>query len=198
MSGSRNPGTQQPARRGGVIESVRNGHYFNFPLAFRSTPKPIIAKVHGYAYGAGMDLTLASDMAIASTDARIAAIFVKRAIIGGTAQLPRMVGLKKAMEMLMTGEPLDGVQAQAAGMVNYAVPPDQLDACVQEWAKRLAAGPTRVIANIKFAALRGLDMNFNDSVAFAAVATGEAGRTEDAPEGRRAFWEKRAPAFTGQ
>lgn len=188
----------QPVRRRDLIDSVRSGQYFRMAQAFRSNPKPIIAKVHGYAYGAGMDLVLASDIAIAADNATIAAIFVKSGIVGGTAQLPRYVGIKKAMEMLLTGEPVAAPRAQELGLINYAVPPDDLDDVVRGWAQRLASGPTRIMSIIKLATYRGLDMSFQDSVMLAAVATGEVGRTEDATEGRAAFREKRSPRFSGR
>lgn len=189
---------REPRPRRDLLTSVRSGNYFHFGQAFRSNPKPIITRVQGFAYGAGMDLVLASDIAIAASDAKIAAIFVQSGIIGGTAQLPRYVPLKKAMEMLLTGEPVEAPEAERLGLINYAVPPEQLDDVVEEWAERLAAGPTRIIGNIKLAAYRGLDLNFEDSVMLAAAATGEAGRTEDGPEGRSAFLEKRPPVFTGR
>lgn len=189
-------GTPRPRRD--LVTSVRSGHYFNFPHAFRSNPKPIIAKVHGFAYGAGMDLTLASDLAIAADDTKIAAVFVRSGIIGGTAQLPRYVNLKKAMEMLLLGEPVDAPRAVELGLLNYAVPADDLDDVVAEWAQKLATSPTRIISHIKLAAYRGLDMSLQDAVVLAAAATGEAGRTEDGQEGRSAFLEKREPEFVGR
>jgi 2-(1,2-epoxy-1,2-dihydrophenyl)acetyl-CoA isomerase len=199
ISGSRAiEGQAPPVRRNSVVDSMRGSGYFAYPQAFAATPKPIICRVHGYAYGAGMDLMLASDIAIAATDARIAAVFVKRAITGGMAQLPRNIGMKKAMEMLMTGDPVDGTEAQALGLVNYAVPPEQLDDTVRVWAEKLAAGPTKVIGVIKFAARRGLEMSLDNAVMMSAVANGEAGRTEDSSEGRRAFFEKRQPHFVGR
>lgn len=197
IRGGRLPdGTPRPRRD--LVTSVRSGHYFNFAQAFRSNPKPIIARVHGYAYGAGMDLLLASDLAIAADDAKIAAVFVRSGIIGGTAQLPRYVHLKKAMEMLLLGEPIDAPQAVELGLINYAVPADELDDVVAEWAQKLASSPTRILSHIKLATYRGLDMSLQDAVVLAAAATGEAGRTEDGQEGRSAFLEKRQPVFTGR
>ena len=188
----------QPRPRRDLVTSVRSGHYFNFPEAFRSNPKPIIARVHGYAYGAGMDLLLASDMAIAADDAKIAAVFVRSGIIGGTAQLPRYVPLKKAMEMLFLGEPLDAPRAVELGLLNYAVPADDLDDAIAEWAGKLASSPTRILSHIKLATYRGLDMSLRDAVVLAAAATGEASRTEDGQEGRSAFLQKRQPEFVGR
>jgi 2-(1,2-epoxy-1,2-dihydrophenyl)acetyl-CoA isomerase len=198
IRGSAVTSTEAPAGRRDLIESVRNGQYFNMAQAFRGNPKPIIARVHGYAFGAGMDLVLASDIAIASDDARIAAVFVRNGIIGGTAQLPRAIGIKRAMEMLLSGDEVSAARAVELGLVNYAVPAEQLDDAVQAWAQKLAAGPTRIMSMIKLATYRGLDMSFQDSVMLAAVATGEARQTQDAKEGRAAFAEKRAPNYTGR
>ena len=188
----------QPRPRRDLATSVRSGHYFNMPHTFRSIPKPIIARVHGYAYGAGMDLVLASDMAIAADDTKIAAVFVRSGIIGGTAQLPRYVGLKKAMEMLLLGEPIEAPEAVSLGLINYAVPADDLDDAVGEWAEKLATGPTRIMSHIKLAAYRGLDMSVGDAQMLAAAVTSEAGQTEDGQEGRSAFLSKRDPVFTGR
>ncbi|MEX2229999.1 MAG: enoyl-CoA hydratase-related protein [Dehalococcoidia bacterium] len=197
-AGARAAAAGGTAPRRDLVTSVRSGNYFHFAQAFRSVPKPIIARVHGFAYGAGMDLVLASDMAIAADDARVGAVFVRSGIIGGTAQLPRYVGIKKAMEMLLSGEPVDAPRAVELGLLNYAVPAEQLDDAVQQWAEKLAAGPTRIMGTIKLAAYRGLDMHFEDAVMLAAAANGEASRTEDGVEGKRAFAEKRPPVFTGR
>ncbi|MDA1003390.1 MAG: enoyl-CoA hydratase/isomerase family protein [Chloroflexi bacterium] len=197
-AGARAAAAGETPRRRDLVTSVRSGNYFHFAQAFRSVPKPIIARVHGFAYGAGMDLVLASDMAIAADDARVGAVFVNSGIIGGTAQLPRYVPLKKAMEMLLSGEPVPAPRAVEIGLLNYAVPPDQLDAVVEQWAGKLADGPTRIMGTIKLAAYRGLDMHFEDSVMLAAAANGEASRTEDGVEGKRAFAQKRPPVFTGE
>ncbi len=187
-----------PPRRRDMMTSVRTGNYFHFAQAFRSIPKPIITRIHGFAYGAGMDLMLASDISIAASDAKIAAVFVQSGIIGGTAQLPRYVPLKRAIEMLLTGDPVEAPRAEQLGLINYSVPPDQLDDVVDEWAHKLATGPTRIMGNIKLAAYRGLDLTLADSVLLAAAATGESGRTEDGQEGRSAFLEKRSAIFTGR
>jgi 2-(1,2-epoxy-1,2-dihydrophenyl)acetyl-CoA isomerase len=101
------------------------------------------------------------------------------------------------MEMLLSGEPVDAPRAVELGLLNYAVPPDQLDSTVEHWAAKLADGPTRIMGTIKLAAYRGLDMHFEDSVMLAAAANGEASRTEDGMEGKRAFAQKRPPVFTG-
>lgn len=188
----------EPRPRGDLIGSMRSSNYGRFALAFRACPKPIVTKIHGFAYGAGMDLCIASDISIAANSAKIGAVFVKRAIIGGTAQLPRVVGIKKAIEMLLTGEPVEAPDAERFGLINYAVPDEELDAKVEEFAQKLAAGPTRVMGNIKWAAYQGLEVPFNQAVLLASAFQGEGGRTEDRIEGGKSFSEKREAAYTGR
>ena len=190
-------GAGRPPAARTVARDLRS-NYFRFRDALRSNPKPILARVQGYAYGAGLDLVLASDIAIAANDAKLAAIYVQHGMIGSTSILPRYVGLKKALEMLITGEPVDAPEAERLGLINHAVPPEELDETVQAWAEKLAAGPTSLIASIKFAAYRGADLSFADALALEAVAIGEASRSEDQREGRAAFVEKRPPRYAGR
>jgi len=192
------PEAGRPPQRRSVAGDLRRVNYFRFRNALRSNPKPVVARVQGYAYGAGLDLVLASDLAIAADDAKLAAIYVRHGMIGSVAILPRYVGLKKAMEMLLSGEPVDAPQAAALGLINYAVPPDELDATVDAWAAKLAAGPTALLSSIKFAVYRGVDLSFEDAMAFESVAISEAGRSEDQREGRASFVEKRPARFTGR
>jgi 2-(1,2-epoxy-1,2-dihydrophenyl)acetyl-CoA isomerase len=196
--GAQEPPPGRPTRGRDFETSLRAANYFKFVRALRTSPKPIVARVQGYAYGAGLDLVLASDIAIAANDAKLAAVFVKSGIIGGTAQLPRYAGIKKAMEMLITGEPVAAPQAEALGLINYAVPPAELDATVDAWAAKLAAGPTRLIATIKLAVYRGLDGSYDAAEVVGAAATAEGNRYEDSREGRTAFAEKRPPLFRGR
>ncbi len=187
------------ARRRDFIDGIRvRGRYVTFIEALKRTAKPIVAKVHGFAYGAGCDLVLASDIAIAAEDAQFAAVFVKRGMVSGTFLLPRVIGPRKATEMLLTGEPVDGKTAAQLGIVSYAVPLEKLDETVSYWAAKLAAGPTRVMAYIKLAINRGLTMSMEDSLLFAATMQDIASFTEDRAEGMASFREKRPPSFKGR
>jgi 2-(1,2-epoxy-1,2-dihydrophenyl)acetyl-CoA isomerase len=192
----RNTGSSM-TRQGGH-HNIRRVNYFRFREALRSNPKPVIARVQGYAYGAGLDLVLASDIAIAASDAKLGAVYIKHGMVGSIALLPRYVGMKKAIEMLITGEPVAAPDAERLGLINYAVPPAKLDQTVDEWAAKLAAGPTRLISGIKLAAYRGVDQPYDDALVLESVALAAARASEDQREGLAAFLERRPPNYSGR
>ena len=117
------------------------------PWLFPSTPmrdmelwKPIIAAVNGIAMGGGLELALACDLRIASENARFASPEVKLGImsrLGGTARLPDLIGLSKAAEMMLMGDPIDAQEAYRIGLVNKVVTPEQVMPAAKEWAENL-------------------------------------------------------------
>jgi 2-(1,2-epoxy-1,2-dihydrophenyl)acetyl-CoA isomerase len=162
--------------------------------------KPVLAAVNGTAAGLGAHLALACDLVIAADSAKFVEVFVRRGLVpdgGGAWLLPRLVGLQKAKELMFFGDDLSAADALQLGLVNRVVPADALDAAVAEWAKRLAAGPTRSIGLTKWLLNRSLDSDrttaFNDE----AVAQEMNMATEDANEGVRAFVERRDPTYRG-
>jgi enoyl-CoA hydratase/carnithine racemase len=159
--------------------------------------KPVVAGLHGYAVGAGALIALACDIRVAAYDAKIGFVFVKRGITGGTTIAARYIGLGKATEMLLTGDTVDGKEAERIGLVNVAVPLDELDAEVERWARKLAAGPTRVLGFTKYALHKGLYEDIDSAFAFNSFAALLSQGTEDAAEGRQAFRERRTPQFRG-
>ncbi|MGD9892401.1 MAG: enoyl-CoA hydratase/isomerase family protein [Dehalococcoidia bacterium] len=159
--------------------------------------KPVVAALHGYAVGAGALIALACDIRVAAYDAKIGFVFVKRGITGGTTIAARYIGLGKATEMLLTGDTVDGKEAERIGLVNVAVPTDELDAEVERWARKLAAGPTRVLGFAKYALHKGLYQDIDSAFAFNSFAALLTQGTEDAAEGRQAFRERRTPQFRG-
>src|SRR5213078_3437967 len=136
----------------GTCELVRN---------IRALRKPVIASLNGTTAGAGACIALASDLRIASAEARIAFLFVKVGLSGadmGAAHLlPRVVGLAKATEMLYTGDFISAHEAERIGLYNRVVPGDQLTQTTQELAGRLARGPAFALAKTKEMLDRGLD-----------------------------------------
>jgi enoyl-CoA hydratase/carnithine racemase len=130
-------------------EMAYQGGYLNVVRAIRRLRKPVIASVHGYALAAGLDLALACDLVFAAEDAKLGTAYVQRGFTGGTYLLPQFVGLRKAIEMLFTGEMIDGREAERIGLINRAVPVDQLQALVDEWADRFATAATKAIAYSK-------------------------------------------------
>lgn len=159
--------------------------------------KPTIAALHGFAVGAGAMIALACDIRVASTDSKIGFVFVKRGITGGTTIAARYVGLGKATELLLTGDPVDGAEAQRIGLVNVSVPPEELDAETARWARKLASGPTRVMGYAKYALHHGLYQNLETAFALNSAVARYSQDTADAAEGRAAFAERRPAEFHG-
>ena len=124
-------------------------------VALRNLPKPIITQVHGYAYGAGFEIVMGADFCIAAEGTRFASPFVKRAIGWGGNMLPRFVGMRRATEMLLTGEPIEAQQAAEWGLINRVVPAERLEAEVAAWAGRFAAAATVAVGVVKGNLTRG-------------------------------------------
>lgn len=175
----------------------RESGYEKLFMTLYDLRKPIIAGLHGHAVGAGAMIALACDFRIAAADASIGFPFVKRGITGGTAIVARYVGLGKAHEMLMTGDPVSGTEAERIGLVTRSVPPDRLDEAVREWAMKIAAGPTKVLGFQKYAVHHGLYQPIGTAFALNSFASLMVPTAKDSQEGRQAFREKRPPIFNG-
>jgi len=162
--------------------------------------KPVLAAVNGTAAGLGAHLALACDLVICADSAKFVEIFVRRGLVpdgGGAWLLPRLVGLQKAKELMFFGDDVPAADALALGLVNRVVPADALDAAVSEWAKRLAAGPTRSIGLTKWLLNRSLDSDRATAFHDEAVAQEMNLATHDANEGVQAFVERRDPTYRG-
>jgi 2-(1,2-epoxy-1,2-dihydrophenyl)acetyl-CoA isomerase len=164
----------------------------------RSLPQPIVARIQGYAYGAGFNLALAADFRIMARDARLATPFIKRGLATGTNLLQQYVGIGKAVEMTLLGEPVGAEEALRLGLVNEVVEPAELDAAVARWARRLADGPTAAMALTKHAVYEGWDQAPAAAYWQQGSAVAESRDLEDLAEGVAAFKEKRPPRFTGR
>jgi len=165
----------------------------------RALPKPIIASLNGTTAGAGACIALASDIRIAAEEAKIAFIFVKVGLagtdMGATYLLPRMVGLAKATELLMTGDFVEAGEAERIGLYNRVVPRDQLERVTREFAEKLASGPALGIAKTKEMLNRELHMSFESALEAEAVAQALCMQTPDFKEAHAAFIEKRPAKF---
>jgi 2-(1,2-epoxy-1,2-dihydrophenyl)acetyl-CoA isomerase len=163
--------------------------------------KPVIASVNGVAAGGGAQLALVCDLVIASEDARLIEIFVRRGLAvdsGGGWLLPRLVGLAKAKELVFFGDSLSAPDALAAGLFNKVVPAGELESVTSEWAERLARGPTRSIGASKMLLNRALETDLATAFDEEATAQAMVSQTRDFTEGVRAFAEKRDPKFEGR
>jgi enoyl-CoA hydratase/carnithine racemase len=163
--------------------------------------KPVIASLNGTTAGAGACIALASDLRIASTDARIAFLFVKVGLSGadmGAAHLlPRLVGLSKATELLFTGDFITAEEALAAGLYNRVVPASGLASETRAVAERLARGPSFALAMTKEMLNRELDVSLETALEWEALAQAVCMQHPDYGEAYRAFTEKREPRFRG-
>ncbi len=163
-------------------------------------PKPVIAKVRGYALGGGNELAMACDIVYAATDAQFGQPEVRVGLIpgaGGTQRLPRAIGLRAALELLWTGRSIGAEEARRLGLVNAVVPPERLDAVVDETVRALSEQSPWVLAQIKDAARRSLELPLSEGLDYESRLFALAFATDDFHEGVRAFLEKRPPRFRG-
>ena len=161
-------------------------------------PKPVITKVDGPAVGFGCNLALAGDIVIASERVRFSEIFVKVGLAtdgGGAFILPRLVGLRKAFELVLTGEFVEGKKAEEIGLATRVVPVADLDRVVDELAHKLARGPRRAMAATKAAIYRGLHGNMMEVLEMETKAQINAVRNGEFTEGAMAFMQRRDPDF---
>jgi enoyl-CoA hydratase len=129
---------------------------------FLSIPQPLIAAVHGYVLGSGIEIALCCDIRIASEDAKFGLPEVGLGIIpaaGGTQTLPRTIGIGKALEMLLANRRLTAEEAYHAGLVNQVVPKNKLLETAEEMARKIASFYPMAVKNAKQAVLRGLDLS---------------------------------------
>ena len=162
--------------------------------------KPVIAAVNGYALGGGCELAMACTLRIAADTAKLGQPEVGLGLLpgyGGTQRLPRLVGAGRALEMTLTGDPIDAHEACRIGLVNRVVPRDELMARTLELAQRIAVQAPVAVRYILAAVREGLGMTLADGCAHEASLFGLAAATSDWGEGTRAFLEKRRPHFTG-
>ncbi|MEC9329861.1 MAG: enoyl-CoA hydratase-related protein [Pseudomonadota bacterium] len=186
-----------PAQGEGVMEDWNFG---GITRGFK-TFKPIIAAVNGVALAGGLEMVLACDLRVAADHARLGLAEVKWAIIpgaGGTQRLPRAIPLARAMEMILTGDPITADEAYQLGLVNRVVSADSLMAEARSLAETLLARGPLALRAAKQAVLEGASLSFDQGLALELDLFSKVMRTEDAAEGPRAFAEKRSPKFQGR
>ena len=166
----------------------------------RALEKPIIASLNGTTCGAGAVLAASADVRVASDMAKIAFLFTKVGLsgadMGAAWLLPRIVGLGRATEMLMTGDFITAQRALEIGLYNEVVPESKLAERTAEWARKLASGPSHGLAITKRMLNREASMTLEDALSAEAWIQAECMRHPDYHEAHKAFVEKRAPDFT--
>lgn len=164
--------------------------------------QPVIAKLHGDAVGGGLGLALACDYRFAAPEVRLCAPFVKIGLAGCDMSagyfLPRLVGLGRATDMMMSGRFVKTEEAERIGLVTRVVPENELDQAVKELARRLAAGPPVALGFTKRAIRRSLDRDMEGEFDYEIFAQVQCLQSDDHREGLAAFREKRAPRFEGK
>jgi enoyl-CoA hydratase len=170
-------------------------------FALLDFPKPIIAKLNGHAIGLGATVALYCDVIFASNQAKIADPHVTVGLSagdGGAIIWPQLIGYAKAREYLMTGEMIPAPKAEAMGLINYSLPPEQLDAAVDAFVQKLAKGAMRAIIATKQTVNLGLKhlatAVMDASIAYEVLTV----HTKDHAEAVHAFLEKRKPNFIGK
>jgi enoyl-CoA hydratase len=162
---------------------------------------PSIAVINGFALGTGLELAMACTLRMASTTSKLGQPEVKLGIIpgaGGTQRLPRLVGMGRAMEMILTGDPVTAEQALAMGLVNRVAEPEALMEEAKKLASAIAANPKMAIQYGKEAILRFSDGSLAAGLAHESYLHALSCGTHDKKEGTTAFLEKRAPKFEGK
>ncbi len=180
----------------------RSGTMPTVVLKIRNMMKPVIAAVNGIAAGGGMGVALACDMRIMSDKARFSTVFIKRGVIpdcAATYNLPRLVGMAKACELVLRGNVIDAQESERIGLVNMVVPHDELMKATREFAGEIAQNPPIAVGLAKAALYKGmLETDIGGQMDYEAYIQNALMATEDFAEGIKSFFEKREPVFRGK
>jgi 2-(1,2-epoxy-1,2-dihydrophenyl)acetyl-CoA isomerase len=168
--------------------------------ALRAAPKPVLASVQGAVAGAGVSLLAAADLAIAADDTKLTLAYSKIGTSpdgGSTYFLPRIVGMRKALELMLLSDPIDAQTALDLGLVNWVVPAAELARATDKIASRLANGPTFAYGETKALVNRTFERSLEAQLAAETQSFARCAATRDLAEGVTAFVEKRKPRFEG-
>jgi enoyl-CoA hydratase len=170
-------------------------------MRLRPIYKPVIAAINGWCLAGGTELALATDIRIAAEHASLGLMEPKRGLVpggGSMARLPRQIPYCKAMEILLTGDPIPAQEAYRIGLVNYVVPLAELMPTAERFARTIAENGPLAVRKIKETVIRSSGVPLEEAYRLENEASAVIMRSEDAREGARAFAEKRKPRFTGR
>ena len=190
--------------RDGMTDDDFNTQHYLFERMARiiyDCPIPTIACVNGAAIAGGLELALACDFIIAADHARFGFAEVKRGIMpggGGTQQLPRAIGVRRAKEIIFTGDMFNAEDAMRYGLLNHVYPQDQLQEQTMSLVKRILANAPVAVRQAKKSITFGLQMDMRTGMFFEVEAYSRLVATQDRMEGIKAFNEKRPPKFVGR
>lgn len=176
-------------------------HYNPIIEKIRNLEKPVIAAVNGVAAGAGANIALACDITIAKKSASFIQAFSKIGLIpdsGGTFFLTRIIGMQKALALMMTGDKISAEQAEHMNMIYKSVEDESFETEVNTFASKLAEMPTKGLGLTKKAMNQSFTNSLTEQLAVEGILQTEAGQTYDFNEGVNAFLEKRNPVFLGK
>jgi enoyl-CoA hydratase/carnithine racemase len=168
--------------------------------AIEQLGKPVVAAINGYALGGGCEIAMACTLRVAAETAKLGQPEIKLGLIpgyGGTQRLPRLVGRGRALELMLTGEPITAGEAWRIGLVNTVVPAAEVRGAAGALAATLAAQAPLAVRGILDAVHGGLEVGQHDGCELEAALFGLVTATDDRREGTRAFLEKRPPVFKG-
>jgi len=163
--------------------------------------KPTLAVVRGFAFGGGCELTSACDIVLASEDAQFGQQEVKVGAIPTVASvlLPRIIGRKKALEIILTGDCITAAEAKQIGLVNGVYPAAELEEAVKKLVEKFKEKSSVVLRLVRMAVYQGLDKDFKEALdGVTDIYVNRLVKTEDAVEGLKAFLEKRKPVWKGK
>ena len=170
-------------------------------LLLQGLNAPVIAQVHGAAAGAGLSLMLMCDFVLAAEGTRFNLAYINLGTscdVGASWALPRLVGLRRALEIALLGDTYGAAEAERLGLVNRVMPAAELDAAVQELAQRLAGGPTLAYGHMRRLMRNAFDHDLPTQLAAEGDAFVACTHSADLPEGIEAFHAKRPAAFQGR
>ncbi|MCX6191342.1 MAG: enoyl-CoA hydratase-related protein [Flavobacteriia bacterium] len=183
------------------LETIVRDHYNPIILKIRTIEKPVVAAVNGVAAGAGANIALACDITIAKQSASFIQAFSKIGLIpdsGGTFFLPRLIGMQKALALMMTGDKVSATEAEKLNMIYKVVEDASFDEEIKTFTEKLALMPTKGLGLSKRAVNLGLFNSLEDQLDMEVLIQVEAGLTDDFTEGVDAFLQKRTPIFKGK